>query len=264
MSIIVYTPNFFNSIKCNISYDNIHDNLKEKIKKLTENYSCFKKYNNFNYKKKNSFKKYKEVKTDDKIIISYLNKITNDNYEILSKKIISNITSNNYKLIIDKLNFISFKQSNYSILYINLYKSIIIDKERKNYLNLKINEIIMNTSDDLKLIVNNISSSSYDEFCDINKEKKYLKGKIKIVLNLIQNNIIEFNNNYIYDNILKYKDYDNDIYLEILQIINNIIGLKKNYIDDLKKYLENNNFKGKMMYKFKIKDIIDNKIIKDF
>ena len=177
---------------------------------------------------------------------------------------ILNTNDNNFKLIIDKLNFISFKQSNYSELYINLYKSLITDDNRKKYLNDKINDIILNKNDELKLIINNTFSNSYNEFCDINKEKKELKGKIKIILNLIKNNIIDFDNEYIYNNILKYTDYDNDIYLELLQIINNIIGLDNKNINHLNNYLETNDFKGKMMYKFKIKDIIENRPIKDF
>lgn len=265
MSIIVYTPEFFNNIKNEVKHSEIDETLKKEIKNLISNYSCFKRYRNFNnnYKKKTYYKSY-IPKTDDKIIVGYLNKITNDNYELLSKKIISNTTNINFKLIIDKLNFISFKQSNYSELYINLYKSLITDENRKKYLNEKINDIILNKNNELKLIVNNTSSNSYNEFCDINKEKKDLKGKIKIILNLIKNNIIDFDNEYIYNNILKYKDYDNDIYLELLQIINNVIGLDNNNINDLNNYLETNDFKGKMMYKFKIKDIIENKLIKDF
>lgn len=265
MSIIVYTPEFFNNIKNEVKKNEIDETLKKTIQNLISNYSCFKRYRNFNnnYKKKTYYKSY-TTKTDDKIIVGYLNKITNHNYELLSKKVILNTNDINFKLIIDKLNFISFKQSNYSELYINLYKSLITDENRKKYLNEKVNDIILNKNDELKLIVNNTSSNSYNEFCDINKEKKELKGKIKIILNLIKNNIIDFDNEYIYNNILKYKDYDNDIYLELLQIINNIIGLDNKNINNLNNYLETNDFKGKMMYKFKIKDIIENKSIKDF
>ena len=265
MSIIVYTPEFFNNIKNEVKKNEIDETLKKTIQNLISNYSCFKRYRNFNnsYKKKTYYKSY-TPKTDDKIIVGYLNKITNDNYELLSKKVILNTNDNNFKLIIDKLNFISFKQSNYSELYINLYKSLITDDNRKKYLNEKINDIILNKNDELKLIVNNTFSNSYNEFCDINKEKKELKGKIKIILNLIKNNIIDFDNEYIYNNILKYTDYYNDIYLELLQIINNIIGLDNKNINHLNNYLETNDFKGKMMYKFKIKDIIENRSIKDF
>tara|TARA_Y100000389_G_C17360320_1_gene463389 strand:- start:170 stop:967 length:798 start_codon:yes stop_codon:yes gene_type:complete len=265
MSIVVYSPDFFLNTKDQIKSDDIDEILKNEIKKLISNHSCFKKYKNFNnnYKKKEFYKKF-VPKTDDKIILGYLNKITEDNYETLSKKIIINTTSSNYSIIIDKLNLISFKQSNYSDLYMKLYKCIIINEVRKNYLTNKIDEIVTNKKGDLKLIVTNTSSNSYDEFCDINKEKKNLKGKIKIILYLIKNNIIPFTKDYIFKNILKYKDYENDIYLEILQIIHNIIYLEENQIEDLNNYLKTNNFKGKMMYKFKIKDIIDNIKMKDF
>ena len=51
--------------------------------------------------------------------------------------------------------------------------------------------------------------------------------------------------------------------MELLQIINNVSGLDKQVIEGLQNYLDNNNFKGKMMIKFKIQDIIQNKIIKE-
>ena len=266
MSIIIYNPNDFNNIQNNINYNNIDEELKQNIKKLIGNYSCFKKfrsYNNFYSKKKYHSREY-AVKTDDKIILSYLNKITSNNYDTLSHKIISNIRDDNYNMIIDKLLLISFKQSNYSKVYINLYKSIIIDEVKCQYLNNKIEEILTNKEGDLKLLLNNISSKSYDEFCDNNKEKKNLKGKINIIINLIKFDIIPIGKEFLIKNLMKYKNYENELFLELLQIINNISKLEKHVINDLQNYLDNTNFKGKMMIKFKIKDVIENKIIKEF
>ena len=93
MSIIIYNPDDFNNIQSNINYDNIDQDLKKKIKNLIGSYSCFKKfrsYNNFYSKKKHHFRE-SVVKTDDKVILSYLNKITSNNYDTLSYKIKSNI-----------------------------------------------------------------------------------------------------------------------------------------------------------------------------
>tara|TARA_B110000305_G_C18823062_1_gene352291 strand:- start:21 stop:530 length:510 start_codon:yes stop_codon:yes gene_type:complete len=169
-------------------------------------------------------------------------------------------------MIIDKLLIISFKQYNYSKLYLDLYKSILDDDEKKNYLNNKICEIIINKNGDLNVLINNenINKLNYDDFCDNNKEKKNLKGKINIIINLIKSEIIEITKEMFYKNLIKYKDYNNEIYLEILQIVNNNIKLSNELIEDLQNYLDNNDFKGRMMIKFKIKDIIDNKIIKEF
>ena len=189
---IIYEPEFFNSVKNQVNKDNIDEKIKDLIKKLTEEYNCFKnlkeyeKKNNFyKHNKKKIYPKISKPKTDDKIVLSYLNKITFDNYEILSKKIISNIRDNNFKMIIDKLLIISFKQYNYSKLYLDLYKAILDDDEKKNYLNNKICEIIINKNGDLNVLINNenINKLNYDDFCDNNKEKKNLKGKINIIIN---------------------------------------------------------------------------------
>jgi hypothetical protein len=266
MSIVIYNQEDFNSIENKIEYDNIDLELKKKIKHLINNYSCFKKFKKFNnFYKKNRYHSREIVpKTEDKVILSYLNKITNTNYDSLSIKIKSNIRDNNYKMIIDKLLLISFKQSNYSKLYINLYKLIIIDEIKCQYLNEKIEEILVNKNGDLNLLLDKISSDTYDEFCDNNKEKKSLKGKIKIIINLIKSDIIPIGKEFLIKNLIKYKNFENELYLELLQIINNISGLDKVVIKDLQNYLDNNNFKGKMMIKFKIQDIIQNQIIKEF
>ena len=104
MSIVVYSPDFFLNTKDRIKSDDIDEILKNEIKKLISNHSCFKKYKNFNnnYKKKEFYKKF-VPKTDDKIILGYLNKITEDNYETLSKKIIINTTSSNYNIFIHEI-----------------------------------------------------------------------------------------------------------------------------------------------------------------
>ena len=97
-----------------------------------------------------------------------------------------------------------------------------------------------------------------------NKEKKNLKGKINIIINLIKFDIIPIGKEFLIKNLMKYKNYENELFLELLQIINNISKLEKHVINDLQNYLDNTNFKGKMMIKFKIKDVIENKIIKEF
>ena len=46
--------------------------------------------------------------------------------------------------------------------------------------------------------------------------------------------------------------------------LNNILKLDDDKISILKDYVKTSNFKGKMMFKFKLHDIIDNKPIKSF
>ena len=75
---------------------------------------------------------------------------------------------------------------------------------------------------------------------------------------------MKINKNNIIENLIKYKNYDNEIYLDLLQITNNILNLTENEINILQNYLDTNNFRGKMMIKFKLQDIIQNKLIKEF
>jgi hypothetical protein len=277
--IITYDYNIFLEIKDKVNYSNINKELIERINLLND-YDCFK--NKFcNWSKKNHIKKetnYKKPiikKTENKELISYLNKITKKNYDDLSIKVVNNITDDNYKMIIDKLFEISYKQPNYYKLYVKLYKLIKfygyncednLQNNIKDYLNTKINEIIDNKNNDFNLIIKHINKNdlNYDDFCDINKNAKHLKGKVLIICQLIKNEIISLNKNDFILNLIKYKNYENEIYLELLQIINNILKLNENETNILKNYLNNNNFKGKMMIKFKLQDIISNKPIKEF
>ena len=104
----------------------------------------------------------------------------------------------------------------------------------------------------------------YNEFCDINKNAKHLKGRISIICNLIKNEIINYDKDNLIDTLFKYENYDNEVFLEVLQILNNILKLDDKKIEVLQEYVNTTNFKGKMMLKFKLKDIIDNKPIKPF
>ena len=294
---MIYDINYFIEVKNNIDIKNIDVNLKNKITDLFSSYDCFdetkynskynsnsKYYTNSRYKSnKNKYKKYpnleknniirKKNRTDVEIILSYLNKLTHTNYEDLSTKICDNICEDNYQRIIDKLFEISYKQTSYSELYILLYKKIISSITEDNlihniitYITTKVNDIINNKNNDLSLIDKHIDKVKldYNEFCDINKNAKHLKGRISIICNLIKNEIINLDQNNLIDILFKYENYDNEVFLEVLQILNNILKLDDEKIKVLQEYVDTANFKGKMMLKFKLKDIIDNKPIKAF
>lgn len=296
-TIYLYNLEYFLSKKQEIDID---INLKNLFNKIFNNYDCFNdnaivkknyhkqqryKFNNNNNNKRNNYFKsknnnFKETnendrlkkRTDIQIILGYLNKLSKKTYNDLSTKIVDNIYEENYKKIIDKLFEISYKQSSYCELYIQLYKKIINIDDKKliikisDYLLSKIISIINNDNNDLTLIEKHINKIDleYDDFCDINKNAKYLKGKINIICNLIKNNIIDLDEKYLINNLFKYKNYKNEIFLELIQILNNILKLDDDKIEILQNYVNTTNFKGKMMLKFKLKDIIDNKPIKDF
>lgn len=290
---INYTIDYFYSIKEKIiNINNYYDNYNNKINDLVKKYDCFnnkptqisnnrfnkdKYYNNRNFKNKyyskNNFKtieKKKPSKTDQQLILSKFNKISNNNYQQISKEIINILNDTNYEIVIDKLFEISYKQTNYYDIYENIYKLLLshdntlLFEKMKLFLLTKINSIILNLNGDMTLIVKHIDKNilKYDEFCDINKSSKYLKGKIFVISKLINNQIIDIDKDFFVNNIFKYENYNNEIYLELLQIINNNIGLTEKKIEILGDYIDKTDFKGKYIIKFKIKDIIENKNIK--
>ena len=286
--IYIYNTAYFLNKKEEIKNKTDSD-LKKILGEIYTKHSCFNNtvtqrrpvYSKYKYKKNSynryNFKETSEVnrlkrKTDIQIILGYLNKISDSTYKGLSEKIILNISDDNYIKIINKLFEIAYKQTTYYKLYINLFQEIInIDnkelvKNINNYIISQINDIISNKNDDLILINKHIDKVKleYNDFCDINKNAKFLKGKIYIISNLIKNEIVDINKEYLIDTIFKYKNYDNEIFLEVLHILNNIFKLDNEKIKVLQEYVDTANFKGRMMLKFKLKDIIDNKTIKSF
>ena len=162
---MIYDINYFIEERNNVDYKNIDINLKNKITELFSSYNCFSeennnysitsKYSSSKYSNRYNGKKYKHKmnrnkkstdyysentnytkknRTDVEIIMSYLNKITNKNYEDLSSKICDNISDDNYVRIIDKLFEISYKQTSYSDLYIELYNIKSFSVEDNNIL----------------------------------------------------------------------------------------------------------------------------------
>lgn len=291
---MAYDINYFIEAKNNIDFNNIDINLKNKVETIFSTHDCFKeqKYNKFNsgksninrfrsnkgkYRKSNNIPKInisrKKNRTDVEIILSYLNKLTHTNYDDLSNKICENICEDNYNKILDKLYDISYKQPSYSELYLLLYKKIINKTDDKVLVNNIITKlhnkcinVINNDDNELQLIDKHVNKTDldYNEFCNVNKNAKHLKGKISIISNLIKNEIITLDKNILINTLFKYENYENEVFLELLQIINNILLLDDSKIEVLKNYVNTANFKGKMMLKFKLKDIIENKIIKPF
>lgn len=268
---------YSNSKYSNSKYPNRYSNSKYPNRYSNSRYSSNSRYKTKNKQDMHNLEKNniirKKNRTDVEIIVSYLNKLTRKNYEDLSIKICDNICEDNYERIIDKLFEISYKQTSYSDLYVELYKQILssitekdLDVNIINHIDIKINDIIENNNNELSLIDKHIDKVQldYSDFCDINKNAKHLKGKISIISNLIKNEVINLDQNYLIDTLFKYENYENEIFLELLQILNNILKLNDEKIKVLQEYVDTTNFKGKMMLKFKLKDIIDNKPIKSF
>ena len=120
---------------------------------------------------------------------------------------------------------------NYIFYYTRKIISCITEDDLINniitYITTKINDIINNKNNDLSLIDKHIDKVKldYNEFCDINKNAKHLKGRISTICNLIKNEIINYDKDNLIDTLFKYENYDNEVFLEVLQILNNILKL---------------------------------------
>lgn len=107
-------------------------------------------------------------KTDKNKILSLLNKISSQNYEKLSKQILdefdlinfisnNNNLNNNNKIIIDSLFEVSYKQTNFTNLYIFIYSSILV----KNKFSIKYFNELLENNENLNIILNNLSNYNY-------------------------------------------------------------------------------------------------------
>jgi len=238
----------------NRNYKKNYNNYKFNKKNIRNNKNN--KNTNINYNVDINDEKYKQLeqsilnqiknkkdkpKTDKNKILSLLNKISSQNYEKLSKQILdefdlinfisnNNDLNNNNKIIIDSLFEVSYKQTNFTNLYIFIYSSILI----KNKFSIKYFNELLENNENLNIILNNLSnynyiylielinkflndsnkenddesewnliflnkslnenklenSESYEKFCKNNKKIKLFKGKIFIIIYLIKNNII--------------------------------------------------------------------------
>tara|TARA_Y100000991_G_C21969213_1_gene348500 strand:+ start:194 stop:1063 length:870 start_codon:yes stop_codon:yes gene_type:complete len=208
-----------------------------------------------------------------KSITSNLNKLTDDNFDLIYteiKNIIDKYTQIDLKLIIDIIFEKSLEESFYSKVYSKLIINIIddTDKNIKNYLLDKLESYFNNLH---KLQINLIGADiDYDELCKINQNKSSIIGFIELVSNL-------FNDNYFpYDSIKDFyvKSIDNisseeeniDMLISIcIGIMSNSgLKLKTDYKEDFNSLFlskMNNLIENKLVvipkYKFKILDTLD-------
>ena len=194
-----------------------------------------------------------------KSITSNLNKLTDDNFDLIYteiKNIIDKYTQIDLKLIIDIIFEKSLEESFYSKVYSKLIINIIddTDKNIKNYLLDKLESYFNNLH---KLQINLIGADiDYDELCKINQNKSSIIGFIELVSNL-------FNDNYFpYDSIKDFyvKSIDNISSEEenIDMLISICIGIMSNSGLKLKTdYKEDFNF----LFLSKMNNLIENKLV---
>ena len=268
----------------NVSNTIISDNIVNKANELVNNYNCFVS----NYDARSLWEKKKIIASnknkapkarphiiyidfsDDakckKEFISYLNKLTDVNKDIIYNKISSFINQVNNDILnslFDVLiNFIKSSNNNIYIDVLYLFEKDYIETNITNYYNnyLKENEWLP------KLIKNNYKSifddENYDVYCEYVKLKKSTISMIKalcIILKKINKiNIIEDIINNIFIDLNKYiltSDYKhvNELLLDELAIIIDFLP-KKKYINQITS-IDITNLD--ISTKFKITNIID-------
>ena len=268
----------------NVSNTIISDNIVNKANELVNNYNCFVS----NYDARSLWEKKKIIASnknkapkarphiiyidfsDDakckKEFISYLNKLTDVNKDIIYNKIssfISQVNNDILNSLFDVLiNFIKSSNNNIYIDVLYLFEKDYIETNITNYYNnyLKENEWLP------KLIKNNYKSifddENYDVYCEYVKLKKSTISMIKalcIILKKINKiNIIEDIINNIFIDLNKYiltSDYKhvNELLLDELAIIIDFLP-KKKYINQITS-IDITNLD--ISTKFKITNIID-------
>jgi len=273
------------------NYNDINiDNLNKKKKELIQNYSCFNEkydskflwekkkmkkniYNksnwniycsNDNHNDKQKINNEKKLYTfttnkfntnkDKKLFISFLNKISNTNKDVIIddiKKIIDN-----YENIEELLEIIyTFIGKNDDKIYIEILKNI-INKDRYKFYD-SLNKIKYIVSEKYTRI-NILLDKNYDDFCDFKKEKTKCLNLFKSVVDIIEytndetiNIIIEKTSNnilFIINNLEESKSYIINYYLELLLILKKNIDIEAINID-ISKYDKSTKF---ILDKFKL------------
>ena len=226
--------NKYNSIeflkKENASLTKLYKDALIKMKKIQRDYeSMYSKFVNENQLRenfmKNNYIKYQELLQQhfQKEENNYIEEIKNLKLQIQEKDKVINALQNNNALLNDKL-------SKNELIY-NLK-----EKEYQNQL-LNKDRLLMKSSD----IVN---KNSYEVMEDIKK----LKEEIKYVQNKANNNDINNNDNYVYDNNQNNLNYFNNEYKRQQQIKK---SLSSNNFNDIRNYSDlnsKNNFNNNLTY----------------
>jgi hypothetical protein len=266
----IYEYKFFLSIKNEVL---INTKLKEQINNLfnedyRENYTkkvitYYSNYNTNNSHNKVEKKLVRKIKNKKLELFALLNKLTDINYNSILNEI-NKLIYQDKNLFLDSINDIwsfSYKQSVYSILYINILKTLLLsnkDEELNKIILEKLSEIINNfLNKELIEICHKENNTNYDEFCDNNTKHKYIRGKIITICWIILKtdfNIIT--KDKLIKEILKY-NLSIDLTIDMLHILNTLIGLDNKLLIYLKEYIEINDISNKI--KYKILDIIENR-----
>lgn len=245
LDIVTYDIDDFNKLKASCVHQHV---IISKISKILEPFTCFQektndKFHDIRQKHTNRYHSYhrnsshhihnmhnthnntihnnqarkplKICSGDDKHrqVIGIINKITNVNFDIVSKKLVGFVNENN---VVDTINLLfeaSFREHMYIDLYIKMIQRLcsqfpfIVQQVIEDFARLYIPSI---QSDFDKLTHTMVSD--YDNFCNDQKLKIYIIGKLKLTLNILQ----------------KFKHQ----YITYTDIITNLVSLLKYYVEN--------------------------------
>lgn len=211
-------------------------------------------------------------------ITSNLNKLTNVNYEVIKKKIITIIDKIkdldiDIKVFVDIIFDKGAEEHIYSNIYSKLLAGVLKDlgcaEELKSYILMRCEKFYNNN---LSFNISELSSGdSMNDICDINKNKKLILGGIIFISNLFNYNLISYDwvKKYYFSLVEMTKETSSTmtgIYIDTLCAIVSTCGknLEKHSREDFRKsflniLIEFSNDRKRLTpkYRFKIKDTVE-------
>tara|TARA_Y100001935_G_C17310642_1_gene515832 strand:+ start:887 stop:1672 length:786 start_codon:yes stop_codon:yes gene_type:complete len=194
-------------------YNDYRKSKDNSLQLFLDNIDLNKKYYRMNINKN---KKYTKVTTEDtssiKEINSMINKITDQNYEILKQQIIQKITVDHIvPYIIQKLTESSIKHHIYIPLYVGILKEI--KSTKKNLLLLKLcNKYYTEFFHDYNQQENK-DTTNYEKLCDMNKNIDNIIGFSLFISYLEKEDILDNFIGKVLDPFMNYLSFKNDVEL---------------------------------------------------
>lgn len=186
----MYSREYFYSIKTSITEvknQKLIDSFKEIDKILFK--EQFDNWRLNNTKKSFLKKSLTEIGLVQTELNSYLNKISNKNFELLSEKIIELYKKNSIgKILIESIFNKSVKEPYFCPFYVKLLKKLDNDTIITDEIEIKIsNYLEILNNDNIKQITDN-----YDDFCENNKKKIFKSGYSHFIGELYLNKLLDY------------------------------------------------------------------------
>ena len=231
-----------------------NEKSKKQLINFLDNIDTNKKYYKLGINKSKKFKRVENTDTSSiKNINSFINKITNENYETIKNSILPLLKTHYLSYVIENI----IEKSLMHHIYIHLYVLLINDISKKYDINILLNKEINKIYNNL--IQKNNQGDTYQDLCNRNNNIDKLCGLTLLISNLEKNNKIDKNTNVITNDLLTNINYDDlDYIYKTLLCIQNMFQINKSLVVKFKEKLiqiQKNKINSKI--KFKIMDILD-------